>query len=207
MEIKPRWEPSPGFEVRHFGATVRHVDTEKAPASYFAAGPGAQATKAGTIGNAPRAKGAARARRCAAERPHRTRSCVCVESVRSTTSGKVKLNLDWFDISMRRRHLEQALAGLLGSDLQHKAQPTYAEEGARRLRHVIWNGYDNEARPVRHRIAYMTDNATWLNSHSGRSRIERFAELARKFAAYVALNAAVVADHGRRYRADLRIAT
>ena len=43
-----------------------------------------------------------------------------VESVRSAAGGEVTYILDWFHISMRVRHVEQALAGLLGSELEQK---------------------------------------------------------------------------------------
>ena len=47
---------------------------------------------------------------------------------------------------MQVRHVEQALAGLLGSDLEHKGPLRYAEFDVARLRHLIWNGFGNEAR-------------------------------------------------------------
>jgi hypothetical protein len=43
-----------------------------------------------------------------------------VECVRIATRDRVKHILDWFHISMRVRHVEQALAGLIGSDLEQK---------------------------------------------------------------------------------------
>jgi hypothetical protein len=53
---------------------------------------------------------------------------------------------DWFHIFMRVHHVEQALAGLLGSDLAHKGPLGYAEFDVERLRYLIWNGYGVEAR-------------------------------------------------------------
>lgn len=76
-----------------------------------------------------------------------------------------------------------------------------------RLRHLIWNGYGKEARRALHGIVYMAGNAIWLNGHSGRIRIERFAQHARELETYLTLNAAALVDYGRRYRAGLRIAT
>ena len=48
---------------------------------------------------------------------------VLVESVRSAAGDNVTHILDWFHISMGDRHVEQALAGLLGSGLEHKGPP------------------------------------------------------------------------------------
>lgn len=65
---------------------------------------------------------------------------------------------------MRVRHVEQALAGLLGSDLEHKGPFWHAEFDVERLRRLIWNGHGDEARRV---------------------RIQRFAQLARELETYL----------------------
>ena len=194
----------PGFQVRHFEVTVGRVETEQGPARHFAVAPGAQAPKPGTIGNALRAKGWLPGRDVVVLSDG---DPALVESVRSAADGKVTHILDWFHISMRVRHVEQALAGLLGSGLEHKGPLRYAEDDVVRLRHLIWNGYGNEARRALRSIAYMAGNATWLNGQSGRARIERFAQLVRELETYLTLNDAALVDYGRRYRAGLRIAT
>ena len=103
--------------------------------------------------------------------------------------------------------VEQAVAGLLGSDLEHKGPLKYAEDDVVRLRHLIWNGYGKEASRALRNIRYMAGNAIWLNGHSGKARIERFAQLARELETYLNLNAMALVDYGQRYRAGLRIAT
>ena len=102
---------------------------------------------------------------------------------------------------------QQALAGLLGAVPQHKGALSYAEDDVVRLRHLIWNGYGDEARRALRCIAYMAGNAIWLNGESGRARTERFTQFSRELETYLTLNAAALADYGRRYRAGLRIAT
>lgn len=194
----------PGFEVRHFEVTVGRVDTERRPTRHFAVAPNVQPTKPGTIGNALRAQGWLPGRDVVVLSDGEP---ALVECVRSAAGGEVTHILDWFHFSMRVRHVEQALAGLLGSDLQHKGPLRYAEDDVVRLRHLIWNGYGNEARRALRCIAYMAGNATWLNGQSGRARIERFAQLARELETYLILNATALVDYGRRYRAGLRIAT
>lgn len=108
---------------------------------------------------------------------------------------------------MRVRHVEQALAGLLGSDLEHKGPLRYVEFDVARLRHLIWNGYGNEARRALRNITHIAGNAISLNDQSRRARIERFIQLACELETYLTLNATALVDYGRRYRAGLRIAT
>jgi hypothetical protein len=194
----------PGFQVRHFEVTVGRVDTELGPARHFAVVPGVQATKPSTTGNALRAKGWLPGRDVVVLSDG---DPALVESVRLAADGNVRHILDWFHISMRVRHVEQALAGLLGADLEHKGPLRYAEDDVVRLRHLIWNGYGNEARRAVRSIVYMAGNATWLNGQDGRARIERFARLARELQTYLTLNAAALVGYDRRYRAGLRIAT
>lgn len=89
--------------------------------------------------------------------------------------------MDWFHISMRARHVEQALTGLLGSDMQHKGPLRYAEGDIVQLRNVIWDGYGNEAHRALPGIVNMAANEIWLNGHGGQIRIERFAQLVRNW--------------------------
>ena len=75
--------------------------------------------------------------------------------------------MDLFHVSMRVRHVEQALAGLLGSDLEQKGPLRYADFDGSRLRHSIWSSNGAEARRVLRNIADM-------NAQRGNVRIERF---------------------------------
>jgi hypothetical protein len=194
----------PGFQVRHFEVTVGRVETEQRPARHFAVAPHVQATKPSTIGNALRAQGWLPGRDVVVLSDG---DPALAESVRSATGDEVTHILDWFHISMRVRHVEQALAGLLGSDLEQKGPLNYIEYDVSRLRHLIWNGYSKEARRALHNIAHMAGNAIWLNGESGKARIERFAQLARELETYLKMNATALVDYGRRHRAGLRIAT
>jgi hypothetical protein len=194
----------PGFQVRHFEVTVGREETEQEPARHFAVAPNVQATRPGTIGNALRAR---------AWLPGRDVVVLSdgdpalVESVRSAARDNVTHILDCFHISMRVRHVEQALAGLLGSDPEHKGPLRYVEFDVARLRHLIWNGYGNEARRALRDITQIAGNAIWLNAQGGKARIERLIQLPGELQTYLTLNAAALADYGRRHRAGLRIAT
>jgi hypothetical protein len=109
----------PGSQVHHFEVTVGLVEAGQDPARHFAVAPNVQATRPGTIGNALRARGWLPGRDVVVLSDG---DPALVESVRSATGDNMTHILDWFHISMRVRHVEQALAGLLGSDLEHKAR-------------------------------------------------------------------------------------
>ena len=108
---------------------------------------------------------------------------------------------------MRVRHVEQALGRLLGSDLEQKGPLRYVDFDVSRLRHLIWNGYGDEARRALRNITDMAANAIWLNAQRGKVRIERFIQLASELRTYLTLNATALVNYGRRYSAGLRIAT
>jgi hypothetical protein len=82
-----------------------------------------------------------------------------VESVRSTMGDRVTHIVDWFLVSMRVRHVEQALARLLRSDLEQKDPLRRLDYDVSRVRHLIWNGYGGEARRALRNITDMAANA------------------------------------------------
>jgi len=108
---------------------------------------------------------------------------------------------------MRGRHIEQALAGLLNSDLEQKGRLRYVDFEVSRLCHLIWNGYGDDTQRALRNNTDMAANAIWLTAQRGKVRIERFIRLASEFWTYLTLNATALVDYGRRHRAGLRIAT
>ena len=184
--------------------TTGRVDAEGRSARHFAAAPNVMLNRSDTIRNALRAQGWLPGREVIVLSDG---DPSLVGAVRAAVRGPVRHILDWFHISMRVRHIEQALAGLLGSDLEHKSPLDYAAFNVDRLRHLIWNGYADEARRTLPGIMQMAVNAVGLNGQQGRARIERFAQLVRELESYLGLNASALIDYGRRYRADLPIST
>lgn len=182
---------APGYQTRHFEVTIGRVEAEDRQAWHFAVAPNVPASRPGTIGNALRAQGWLPGREVVVLSDS---DPALAGAVRSATRETVTHILDWFHISMRVRHVEQALAGLIGSDLEHKGPLHYAEFDVERLRHLIWNGYGNEARRALPGIVQMAGNAAWLNGECGRARIERFAQLARELETYLDLNAGALVD-------------
>jgi len=66
----------------------------------------------------------------------------------AATGGPVSYILDWWHISMRVRHIEQALAGIYALRPTHQAGLDYVSTDVERLRHLIWNG--TAPKPARH---------------------------------------------------------
>lgn len=194
----------PGCQVRHFEVTVGRVETERQQARHFAAAPNVATPRSRTISNALRSRGWLPGREVTVLSDG---DPALVESVRSAAGDRVTHILDWFHISMRVRHVEQALAGLLNSGLEQKGPLRYVDFDVSRLRHLIWNGYGDEAQRALRNITDMAANAIWLNAQRGKVRIERFIQLASELRTYLTLNATALVDYGRRYRAGLRIAT
>lgn len=194
----------PGFQVRHFEVMVGRVETERQQARHFAVAPNVATSKSLAIGNALRSRGWLPGREVTVLSDG---DPALVESVRIATRDRLKHILDWFHISMRVRHVEQALAGLLGSNLEQKGPLQYVDLDVSRLRHLIWNGYGDEACRALRNITDMAANAIWLNGPRGKIRIERFIQLTRELQTYLTLNTAALVDYGRRYRAGLRIAS
>ena len=107
----------PGFQVRHFEVMVGRVETERQHVRHFAVAPNVATSRSRAIGNALRSRGWLLGRGVTVLSDG---DPALVESVRRAAADRVKHILDWFHVSMRVRRVEQALAGLLGSDLEQK---------------------------------------------------------------------------------------
>jgi hypothetical protein len=194
----------PGFQVRHFELMVGRVETKRQQTRHFAVAPNVTTSRSRAIGNALRSRGWLPGRDVTVLSDG---DPALVESRPYRNGRSNETYLDWFHVSMRVRHVEQALAGLLGSDLEQKGPLQYVDLDVSRLRHLIWNGYDDEARRALRNITDMAANAIWLNAPHGKVRIERLIQLASELRTYLSLNAMALVDYGRRYRAGLRIAS
>lgn len=66
--------------------------------------------------------------------------------VRATVGEPVRFILNWWHISMRVQHIQQAVRGINALDPRHRAGLEIVESRIGRLRHLIWNDYHQEAR-------------------------------------------------------------
>ena len=71
--------------------------------------------------------------------------------------------LDWFHISMRIRHIEQAMQGLKALDAKHRAPLDYIEIDLERLRHLLWNGHHDEIHRLLASIVSISSSLVLLN--------------------------------------------
>src|SRR3954467_9515852 len=83
--------------------------------------------------------------------------------VRSATGGPVEHILDWFHLSMRVRHVEQAMLGLCALEPVHRGPLEHVQADVERLRHLLWNGHHEEATKALGRIAGWAESAASLD--------------------------------------------
>ena len=100
--------------------------------------------------------------------------------------------LDWFHLSMRVRHSEQAMQGLKALDVRHQGPLDYIEIDVERLRHLLWNGYHDET----YRLLASIVREAW-----------GFAGLCEDLRAYISNNHDGMIDYGRRWRKGRPIST
>jgi len=80
--------------------------------------------------------------------------------VRSATGGPVEYVLDWFHLSMRVHHVEQAMRGLCAVEPPPLAPLDLAQVDVERLRHLLWNGDHEKAHEALGRIGSWAKDAT-----------------------------------------------
>jgi hypothetical protein len=127
--------------------------------------------------------------------------------VRSVSKAPVEHSLDWFHLSMRVRHVEQALAGLAALEPVHRAPLAHARVDVERLRHLLWNGYHGEACRALGRVVSWAENAALLNGVAVAAKAERLAAHCMALHGYIGNNEGALIDYGQRYRAGQPIST
>jgi hypothetical protein len=127
--------------------------------------------------------------------------------VRSATKAPVEHSLDWFHLSMRVRHVEQALVGLGALEPVHRVPLEHAQVDVERLRHLLWNGYHQEACRALGRIVSWAETATWLNGVAVAAKAGRLAAHCTELRGYIGNNEGALIDYGQRYRAGQPIST
>jgi hypothetical protein len=121
--------------------------------------------------------------------------------VHSAAKVPVEHILDWFHLSMRVRHVEQALLGLYALDPTHRAPLDRARVDVERLRHLLWNGHHDEASEALGRIANRIETAALANGTTIEGKARRLITLCRELHTYIGNNEGALIDYGRRYRA------
>jgi hypothetical protein len=107
--------------------------------------------------------------------------------------------LDWRRISTRVRHVEQALRGIYALAPRHRADLDIVDVRVERLRHLIWNGYHDEARRELFGLRHLASEAVYLNGGELRPAVDRFLWHCDELRGYLANNEGALIDYGARY--------
>ena len=127
--------------------------------------------------------------------------------VRRATGSDVAHILDWWHISMRVRHAEQALQGVYALEPVHHAGLDMVSDRLGRIRHLLWNGYHDEAWGELIGLRHLADEAIFLNGEQFRAAVVRFLSRCDALCGYLANNGTALIDYGSRYRAGLPVSS
>ncbi|WP_322887333.1 ISKra4 family transposase (plasmid) [Sinorhizobium medicae] len=183
----------PGYQSRHFEIATGRVVSQGRPPRQFAAAPSVTTGKHDVVRAAMRAQGWLPGRDVTVFSDGE----IGLQSiVLSATRQPVTHILDWFHLSMRLRHIEQAWEGIKHvHDLNIYLWDVAVH--VPRLRHLLWSGYVREAtRAVKHMLSQLDQHA-WLR-HTN-NKLKRLYELVRNLRTYLVQNKASIVDYCRRY--------
>lgn len=183
----------PGYQSRHFEIAMGRVVAKGRPPRQFAGSPHVATGKHDVVRAALRAQGWVPG------------GDVTVFSdgdvglqglVISATRRPIAHILDWFHLSMRLRHIEQAWDGIKNiGDLR-----TYlfdCDFHVPRLRHLLWSGYVREATRAVNAMLYRLEAHSRLSDTS--LKLKRFLELVRNLQTYLIQNETSIVDYCQRY--------
>lgn len=115
--------------------------------------------------------------------------------------------LDWWHISMRAQHIEQALRGIYALEPRHRTGLEIVEWRIGRLQHLIWNGYHEEAHDELFGMRHMASEVAYLSGEKFRPAVARLLWNCEGLRRYLANNVDSLIDYGARDRAKLPIST
>jgi hypothetical protein len=195
---------APGYQSRHIDVTVGKIEVEGRPPRRFALAPKGASAPLATLRKALREQG---------WRPGRTVTVLSdgesalPSLVRAAVDEPVTCILDWWHISMRVQHIEQALRGVYAAEPQHRTGLEIVEWRIGRLRHLIWNGYHDEARRELYGMRHMASEVVCLNGERFRSPVGRLLWNCDDLWRYLTNNVDALINYGARYRSKLPIST
>ena len=175
----------PGHHSRHLDVTVGKVETAGRPPRRFALAPLGAVQPAQAVRAALLAQGwqPGRPVTVISDGEPALPNLVC-----AATGGSVHHILDWWHISMRVRHVEQALAGIYALRPMHQAGLDYISVDVERLRHLIWNGYAAEAGQALWALSHLASEAIYLNGNHLGPAVRRFLLHCQELRAYLTNN-------------------
>jgi hypothetical protein len=183
----------PGYQSRHFEIAMGRVVAKGRPPRQFAGSPHVATGKHDVVRAALRAQGWVPG------------GDVTVFSdgdvglqglVISATRQPIAHILDWFHLSMRLRHIEQAWDGIKNiGDL--RAYLFDCDFHVPRLRHLLWSGYVREATRAVNAMLYRLEAHSRLSDTS--LKLKRFLELVRNIQTYLIQKETSIIDYCQRY--------
>ena len=195
---------APGHQTRHLDVTVGKVEAPGRTPRRFALAPLAADRPLAQIRAALTEQG------WTGERPVTVISdgeAALPDLIRRATRRDIRHVLDWWHISMRVRHAEQALAGVYALEPIHRGGLDMVEYGISRLRHLIWNGYHQEARRELFNVRHLAHEAVYLNGETLRPAVSRLRARCEELRGYLDNNEAALVDYSRRYHSGQPVST
>ena len=195
---------APGYQTRHLDVIVGKVETDGCLPRRFALAP------SGTKRPLLPVRAALAAQGWRPDVPVTVISdgeAALPELVRRATGSDVTHILDWWHISMRVRHAEQALQGVHALEPVCHAGLDVVSNRLSRVRHLLWNGYHNKARGELFGLQHLAGEAVHLNGEGLRASVVRFLSRCGDLRGYLASNEAALIDYGSRHRAGPPVST
>jgi hypothetical protein len=193
-----------GYQARHIDVTVGKIEVAGKPPRRFAFAPEGASAPLATLREALRGQGWRRGRTVTVLSDGES---ALPGLVRAAVGEPITCTLDWWHISMRVRHIEQALRGFYALEPQHQVGLEIVEWRVSRLRHLISNGYHEEAQRELFGMRHMASEVVYLNGEAFRSAIGRLLWNCDDLRRYLANNVDALIDYGERYRSKLPIST
>ena len=126
--------------------------------------------------------------------------------IRWAVDGKVMHILDWWHISMRIKHVENAVRGLHELVVRRKGAdklPWLAE----RLRWLVWHGKTGKALSGIQHLVFRAASLQDLERSEVRASISRIRKRCEVLHGYIGNNANSIPNYGSRHRAGLPVST
>ena len=195
---------APGCQTRHLDVIVGKAEAAGCPPRRFALAPSGTERPLLPLRAAPAAQG------WQSDVPVTVISdgeAALPELVRRATGPDVTHILDWWHISMRVRHTEQALQGVYALEPVHQAGLDVVSDRLDRIRHLLWNGYHDETRRELFGLQHLAGKAVYLNGDRLRASVIRFLSRCDDLRACLANNETALIGCGSRHRAGLPVST
>jgi hypothetical protein len=127
---------------------------------------------------------------------------------RAATRAPVETILDWFHLSMRVRHVEQAFLGLQALEPADRGPLDRAQADVERLRSLLWNGRHEDACDALGRImSWAAEHAIVANGSAVEAKARRLVALSAVLLTYIRNNEGALIDYGERCEVGKPIST